>query len=110
MQDIHEMNVEQLESLKKKADLLIVSKKEQSVADAYEEVVAIAASVGLSIEQLLDYGVQKRKTGLRKPVAPRYCNPENVVETWTGRGKKPRWLVAQLNKGAELTDFLITKE
>ncbi|SDB95866.1 H-NS histone family protein [Acinetobacter boissieri] len=107
MQDINEMNVEQLESLKKKADLLIVSKKEQSIADAYEEVIAIATSVGLSIEQLLDYGVQKRKTGLRKPVAPRYRNPENPIETWTGRGKKPRWLVAQLTQGATLNDFLI---
>ncbi|MBF7688352.1 H-NS histone family protein [Acinetobacter rathckeae] len=107
MQDINDMNVEQLESLKKKADLLIESKKEQSIADAYEEVLAIAASVGLTIEQLLDYGLQKRKIGVRKPVAPRYRNPENPTETWTGRGKKPRWLVAQLAQGAVLTDFLI---
>lgn len=107
MQDINDMNVEQLESLKKKADLLIESKKEQSIADAYEEVLAIAASVGLTIEQLLDYGLKKRKIGVRKPVAPRYRNPENPTETWTGRGKKPRWLVAQLAQGAVLTDFLI---
>jgi DNA-binding protein H-NS len=31
----------------------------------------------------------------------------NTAETWTGRGKQPRWLVAQLEKGAKLEDFLI---
>ncbi|MBD0191236.1 H-NS family nucleoid-associated regulatory protein, partial [Acinetobacter baumannii] len=28
-------------------------------------------------------------------------------ETWTGRGKQPRWLVAEIEKGAKLEDFLI---
>ncbi|EPL5429774.1 TPA: H-NS family nucleoid-associated regulatory protein, partial [Acinetobacter baumannii] len=27
--------------------------------------------------------------------------------TWTGRGKQPRWLVAEIEKGAKLEDFLI---
>ena len=31
----------------------------------------------------------------------------NTEETWTGRGKQPRWLVAELEKGAKLEDFLI---
>ncbi|MFW1863942.1 H-NS family nucleoid-associated regulatory protein, partial [Acinetobacter baumannii] len=26
---------------------------------------------------------------------------------WTGRGKQPRWLVAEIEKGAKLEDFLI---
>ena len=33
--------------------------------------------------------------------------PLNKDETWTGRGKQPRWLVAELEKGAKLEDFLI---
>ena len=34
-------------------------------------------------------------------------NKNNSEETWTGRGKQPRWLVAQLDKGAKLEDFQI---
>lgn len=45
--------------------------------------------------------------GTRKSVEPRYRNKGNAAETWTGRGKQPRWLVAQLEKGAKLEDFLI---
>lgn len=40
-------------------------------------------------------------------VRPKYRNPKNRRETWAGRGKRPRWLAAQLQSGKELSDFLI---
>ena len=36
-------------------------------------------------------------------------NPANKDETWTGRGKQPRWLAAQVAKGKKVEDFLIKK-
>ena len=44
---------------------------------------------------------------MRKPVEIRYRNPANAAETWTGRGKQPRWLVAALATGKVLEDFSI---
>ena len=41
-------------------------------------------------------------------VLPKYCNPSAPTETWSGRGKRPRWLVAALGSGSKLDDFLIT--
>jgi DNA-binding protein H-NS len=38
-------------------------------------------------------------------VLPKFRNPKNRSETWAGRGKQPRWLVAQLHNGRKLTDF-----
>jgi DNA-binding protein H-NS len=43
----------------------------------------------------------------RAKVAPKYRNPENPSETWTGRGLRPRWLAAALKSGKKLTDFQI---
>lgn len=40
-------------------------------------------------------------------VLPKYRNPRNPEETWAGRGKQPRWLVAQLRTGRKLEDFRI---
>lgn len=40
-------------------------------------------------------------------VFPKYRNPAQPAETWSGRGKQPRWLVAQLNSGKKLDDFRI---
>jgi DNA-binding protein H-NS len=40
-------------------------------------------------------------------VLPKYRNPKNPAETWSGRGKQPRWLRAQLRSGNKVNDFLI---
>jgi len=41
------------------------------------------------------------------PVRPKYRNPAEPSETWAGRGKKPRWVVAALKKGKRLEDLRI---
>jgi DNA-binding protein H-NS len=41
------------------------------------------------------------------PVFPKYKNPEQPSETWAGRGKQPRWLIAQLRSGKQLDEFRI---
>ena len=41
------------------------------------------------------------------PVPPKYFNPDQPSETWAGRGKQPRWLVAQLKSGRRIEDFTI---
>jgi DNA-binding protein H-NS len=40
-------------------------------------------------------------------VLPKYCNPSAPAETWSGRGKQPRWLVAALQSGHQLEEFEI---
>jgi DNA-binding protein H-NS len=40
-------------------------------------------------------------------VYPKYRNPAKPSETWAGRGKKPRWLAAQLKSGKQIDDFRI---
>ena len=107
MQDISNLSVEELRRLTVQAEALIESKKDQEIEDAYNSVLQIAKTVGLTLEELIEYGTNKRKKTTRKAVEPRYRNTANSAETWTGRGKQPRWLVAQLEKGAKLEDFLI---
>jgi DNA-binding protein H-NS len=40
-------------------------------------------------------------------ILPKYRNPKNAAETWTGRGKQPRWLREQLRSDKKLDDFRI---
>ncbi|MDS1057940.1 H-NS histone family protein [Acinetobacter baumannii] len=105
--DISELSVEELKRLQEEAEALIASKKDQAIEDAYNQIIEIAENVGFSVEQLLEFGAQKRKKTTRKSVEPHYRNKNNAEETWTGRGKQPRWLVAEIEKGAKLEDFLI---
>jgi DNA-binding protein H-NS len=61
--------------------------------------------------RLLESGGYRAKVEReRRPyprVLPKYQNPDKPSETWAGRGKRPRWLTAQLRSGKKLEDFRI---
>ena len=94
---------------------LIASALALSAAMASAEDIKVGVSVGEHaeiMEQVAKVAKAPSKTAGRKlgKVAPKYRNPANPKETWTGRGKQPRWmaeLTAKGNKKPE--DFLIKK-
>ncbi len=49
----------------------------------------------------------KRSKLAGRKVKPKYRNPANKSETWAGRGKQPRWLVAAIKSGKKIQDFAI---
>ncbi|MDQ2141067.1 H-NS histone family protein [Alcaligenaceae bacterium A4P071] len=49
---------------------------------------------------------KKAADGTKRPVAPKYRHPD-TGETWSGRGKAPRWLAAAEADGAQRDSFLI---
>lgn len=71
-------------------------------------------SLHVEIRQILRQRIQQKKvlleerlTRLRTPVHPKYRNPDHPSEAWTGRGRQPRWLVAQLKSGKRIDDFRV---
>ena len=52
----------------------------------------------------LDLGAKPRRSGT---VAPKYANPTDPTMTWTGRGRKPRWVQENLESGKQMDDLLI---
>ena len=80
-------------------------------------------SLHVEISQMLPQRIQAEKLRLEErlkqleaplsgrrpypPVPPKYRNPDQPSETWAGRGKQPRWLVAQLRSGKRIDDFRI---
>lgn len=45
-------------------------------------------------------------TAPTRKVAPKYRDP-STGETWSGRGLKPKWLVAAIESGRTLQDFAV---
>lgn len=59
--------------------------------------------------------VAKKRSSPKKPrtrakVAPKYCNPDDHSQTWTGRGRQPLWVTAQLAAGATLENLQISDD
>jgi DNA-binding protein H-NS len=57
-------------------------------------------------------GRVEQRQKARRPypkVPPKYRNPERPSETWSGRGKQPRWVGAHLRSGMKVDDLLIAR-
>mgnify|MGYP001170108481 CR=1 FL=1 len=50
---------------------------------------------------------RKASGDARASVAPKYRDPQNPENTWTGRGKPPRWLATAMAAGKSEESFLI---
>jgi DNA-binding protein H-NS len=58
-------------------------------------------------EQMSDRTDRDRPRRKYPRVCPKYQNPAVPSETWSGRGKQPRWLVSALKAGRTIEDFRI---
>jgi DNA-binding protein H-NS len=57
-----------------------------------------------------DAGAKKDAPRARRKyprVFPKYRNPTEPSETWSGRGKQPRWLAVALKTGHTIEEFVI---
>lgn len=83
----------------------IAARIQQIEAEAREaglrKIEEIAATHGLSAREIAErFGRGRRR---RKPAAPpMYRNPENPEQTWTGRGRKPSWVLDYESRGCDL--------
>lgn len=107
--DLTPLSIDELETVIVDAQHLIKTKKKSQLKDARNQLEKVAADLGFTLEELTlgKSNNDNAPVKVRKPVAIRYRNPSNAQETWTGRGKQPRWLVAALASGKSLADFLV---
>ncbi len=78
--------------------------KQSAERDALRERLAdMAKQHGFEIRELFGKGRKGKGS-----VAPKYRDPKSPENTWTGRGRPPRWLAAATKGGkAKREDFLI---
>jgi len=109
---LNAMSVQELEALIQKAQELIEAKKAQAdkLQGARAEIERIAREAGVSIAELMVQATGKsagKPASTRPPVAAKYRNTADASQTWTGRGKRLRWLADAIAAGAALDSYLI---
>lgn len=105
--DLNNLSIEELEQVIANARERIEEKREEAVARARADIERIAASTGYSVQDLLGMSKPRPRGATRKAVADKYRNPRDASQSWSGRGKRPRWLQEQLDQGARLESFQI---
>jgi len=101
--DIEKMSYSELRDAETRIARLIIQKRDQERAQLKERVTALARESGFDLRELIGSG--RGRTGM---VTVKYRDPGNPANTWTGRGRMPRWMVAATKGGkVKREDFLV---
>jgi DNA-binding protein H-NS len=97
---IKQAKAAELESCRADA-LALIADRGFTVAEIFPEIAATTVRRARK--------AQEATTDGRSSVPPKYRNPDNPAETWTGRGRQPKWIAAKLADGVALNMLLIEK-
>ena len=92
----------QLVALQERVEEAIAAKRVEDAQATKDQLRAMAEKAGFDIKELFGKRGSPKGTGVAK-----YRNPKDSSQTWTGRGRKPNWLVDAVKKGAKLDSFKI---
>ena len=101
--DLSEMSLDELKSLRKDVEAAIEGYEDRRRKEALAAAREAASQAGFSLDELVG---RKRTRKSPKVAAPKYAHPENEL-TWSGRGRRPAWIVEGLEQGKSLDDYLI---
>ena len=102
--NLDNLSLTELKDLQDKVAMAIFDFEKRKKAETLAELKALALSNGFSLEELLGDAKPKKA---KAPVAPKYADPANPETTWSGRGRKPKWLVEAIEGGASIEDFAL---
>lgn len=100
------LDLKELKALEKKIQAAIKARKDARKIEALQVLKKHAAEMGFKLEDLTSSNVKNVKFKRRRP-EPKFANPENATDTWSGRGRKPLWFIRALQNGKKADDLLI---
>jgi DNA-binding protein H-NS len=105
--DLSSYNLGELKGLEHEIEIEIKGRKQQDVQKARAQILAIAQAAGISVEELLVNKTSKAKGRKGLKVKPQYQNPSDNTQTWSGRGRQPKWIAEGVAVGKAMDDFRI---
>ncbi|MGO3120757.1 MAG: H-NS histone family protein [Moraxellaceae bacterium] len=103
--DLNSLSIEDLHSITENAQDIISHKQTQRLREAYEIFEGIAEERNSSIEEILSVGEE-----IKQERSIKYRDPDNFENSWTGRGRKPKWLIEKVNSGFDIEFFRVDND
>jgi len=101
--DIKKMSRKELEKLQRDIDKALERLKKKDMKAAKAAAEKAAAAHGFSLTDLTGgaSAAPKKAKAAKKPGKPKYRNPEDPKQTWTGKGRQPDWYKAAMTAGKD---------
>ena len=102
--ELDHLSLKELKDLQAQVARAIASFVDRKKKDALAELENKARELGFSLAELTGVAPAPRK---RTAAGAKDANPANSADTWSGRGRKPRWFAEALASGKTPDDLLI---
>jgi DNA-binding protein H-NS len=103
--DLKNMTHNQLNDLIARAQARQGELRKERVIKLRDKIHALIKAEGYSFDDV--FGGRAKPRRVIGKVKPKYRNPVNPEQTWTGRGKRPHWFNDALKSGKKEKDLLI---
>ncbi len=97
--ELNKMPLDELLSIRARVEEVIEERHRARRREAIDKIKRIAEEAGISLDELV------KKSG--RPTVVRFRDPANSANTWSGRGRRPGWLQAALERGGDLAEFAV---
>lgn len=101
--NLNDLSLKELKDLQTQVTKAIGTFEERKKRVALAELEELARAKGFTLSELTGLSVTRGKSAS----APKYANPANHADTWTGRGRKPRWFIEAMAAGKEPADLAV---
>jgi len=107
--EVENMPDEELEQLIETAQAICAQRLHSRIEQLHS--MARRAGFEVSVVRIGETGDRRRARAAvvsgRMPVAAKYRNPDDPGQTWSGRGREPKWLAEKLSAGRRREEFAI---
>lgn len=106
--DLKALSPKELKALIANAESQMQEARASQVQEVRKKIDALLSGSGLTLADIYPaQGGRGGKGGKRGAVAPKYRNPEDPSQTWTGRGKRPLWFAAAIKRRGVTAESLL---
>lgn len=101
--DLNSMSLKELKELQSQVGKAIAGFEDRKKRAALAELEEKARELGFSLAELTGATAPRK----RAPASAKYANPADKSDTWSGRGRKPRWFADALASGNKPEDMAL---
>ena len=101
--NLNTLSLKELKDLQSQVAKAISSYEDRQKKAVLANLEEVARANGFTLAELTGVSAPRK----RAPAVAKYANPANKSDTWSGRGRKPRWFSAALASGKKPGDMAI---
>ena len=96
MIELENLSLDDLKKLARDVEKAIASFEDRKRKEARRALEQVARDFGFSVEEVIGAGKPAARAAKS---APKFRNPADPSETWSGRGRQPGWFKAAIAAG-----------